>query len=96
MVWLPDADEDGSAGAGLMGQQVRIKEQRNYDVEYYVALLRTSYAQRLHKAFTPDAFAQLFRIDGQAGLWDLPLDQIEPIKIQCHELPVPESGIESA
>ncbi len=91
MVWVPDPDDGGGADAGSIGQPLRTEERRDYDVEHYVAVLRNSYAQRLHKAFTPEAFAQLFRIDAQAGLWDLPLDQIAPIKIYCSELPKAET-----
>jgi len=93
MVWLPDDDQLDGAGKAATSRHVSTEEQRDYDVEHYIDVLQTSYAQRLHKAFAPDAFAQVFRIDGQAGLWDLPLDQIEPIKICCIELPAPNAGI---
>jgi hypothetical protein len=46
-------------------------------------VLVTSYAARLRRAFAPEDFAQLFRIDGQQGLFDLPIDAIQPRWIRC-------------
>jgi DNA polymerase elongation subunit (family B) len=94
MVWLPDDHQLDSTGENVASRRMHSDEQRDYDVEHYIRVLQTSYARRLQKAFTSDAFAQVFRVDGQAGLWDLPLDQIEPIKIRCIEPPVPNGGIE--
>ena len=76
-VWLPDA----AAAAGAPGQDDAARggaEVPPYDVAHYLAVLHTSYAARLRKAFAPDDFAQLFRPSGQTGLFDRPLDAIEP------------------
>ncbi|HEU4409158.1 MAG TPA: DNA polymerase domain-containing protein [Polyangiaceae bacterium] len=54
---------------------------RDYDAEHYVALLSSSYAARLRKAFAPDDWAQLFRLDGQRGLFDPPLEGIAPLRV---------------
>src|SRR6266571_4213122 len=55
---------------------------RNYDVEHYLRVLVTSYAARLRKAFAPDDFAQLFRLDDQLGLFDRPLEGIQPRQVR--------------
>jgi DNA polymerase elongation subunit (family B) len=49
-----------------------------YDAEHYVRVLINNYAGRLRKAFAPDDFAQIMRIDGQASLFDTPLETIQP------------------
>lgn len=59
----------------------RVAERRDYDVEHYVQVLLTSYAARLRKAFTPEDFAQLFRLD-QPGLFDQPIENIQPVWIR--------------
>ena len=51
---------------------------RDYDVDHYLNVLVTSYAGRLRKAFSPHDFEQLFRLDAQAGLFDQPVELIEP------------------
>ncbi|MEO8954770.1 MAG: DNA polymerase domain-containing protein [Ktedonobacteraceae bacterium] len=59
-----------------------IAERRDYDVNHYLQVLVTSYAARLRKAFSPADFEQLFRSDGQSGLFDLPIEDIQPRLIQ--------------
>jgi DNA polymerase elongation subunit (family B) len=56
---------------------------RDYDVEHYLQVLVTSYAARLRKAFAPEDFEQLFRLDGQSGLFDRPIESITPRWIRC-------------
>lgn len=58
-------------------------ERRDYDVEHYVQVLVSSYAGRLRKAFTPADFDQLFRLDFQLGIFDLPIEEIQPLWIRC-------------
>ena len=70
----PGADAD-SAGAPA------------YDRAHYLRVLHNSYVARLRKALRPDDFAQVFRPDGQGGLFDRPLDQIEPLWIQAPDAP---------
>ncbi len=43
---------------------------RDYDVNHYTHVLINSYAARLRKAFSPEDFAQLFRLESQPGLFD--------------------------
>lgn len=83
-VWLPDADgaaADSHAAAAALAE--RRDDRRDYDVGWYVQALVTSYAGRLKKAFAPDDFAQLFRIDGQRGLFDRAVEEIEPRWVRC-------------
>ncbi|HEX2913314.1 MAG TPA: DNA polymerase domain-containing protein [Chloroflexia bacterium] len=49
-----------------------------YDAGHYLRVLHTSYISRLRKAFKPEDFEQLFRVNGQLGLFDRPVGQIEP------------------
>jgi len=49
-----------------------------YDAEHYVRMLVENYAGRLHKAFAPAEFAQIFRLDAQLGLFDLDIAAIQP------------------
>jgi DNA polymerase elongation subunit (family B) len=58
-------------------------ERRDYDVEHYLQALVTSYASRLRKAFAPEDFEQLFRLEGAAGLFDQPIEAIQPKWIRC-------------
>ncbi len=58
------------------------KGQNDYDVEHYLQVLVTSYAARLRKAFAPADFEQLFRLDGQSGLFDRPVESIQPLWIR--------------
>ncbi len=62
-----------------------IADRRDYDVEHYLRVLVTSYAARLRKAFSPADFAQIFRQDGQAGLFDLAIEEIQPRWIRCQQ-----------
>ena len=50
----------------------------DYDVEHYVRILLDNYAGRLKKAFRPDDFAQIFRLEPQLGLFDRDLAGVEP------------------
>lgn len=79
-VWLPDAEETQHRDSAAQALDSR----HDYDVEHYVQLLLNSYASRLRKAFTPEDFAQIFRTDGQTGLFDTPLEMIAPIWIRAY------------
>ncbi len=60
-----------------------ISDRRDYDVDHYIQVLVTSYAARLRKAFSSDDFAQLFRLESQPGLFDQPVESIQPKWIRC-------------
>lgn len=71
-----------------------VANRRDYDVEHYLQVLRNSYAMRLSKAFTKEAFERLLRLDDQPSLFDLdpPVESIQPlwIRYQGQESPIPE------
>jgi len=92
-VWLPEETEEAAIGnewgeeedntdeaitSDVSSLRTEVANRRDYDVEHYLRVLVTSYAARLRKAFTPEDFAQLFRVDAQQGLFDLPVESIQP------------------
>jgi len=97
-VWIPDESEDialddveegeGRAGEHKLNEPLLSsptgarKDLRDYDVEHYLRVLVTSYASRLRKAYAVEDFEQLFRNDEQLGLFDRPIEQIQPIWIR--------------
>jgi DNA polymerase, archaea type len=98
-VWVPDESEeiiigdDQEAEAKEHGRKPHeallplhpgdVKSRRDYDLEHYLRVLVTSYASRLRKAYATEDFEQLFRPDEQLGLFDRPVEQIQPIGIRC-------------
>ena len=91
-VWLRDehaeeVDEEAGAEAGTAqhgrGHAQAEQDRRDYDVEHYLHVLVGSYAARLRKAFTVTDWEQLFRLDDQLGLFDAPIEGIEPLRIRC-------------
>lgn len=98
-IWLPDESEEisfdetedtGPKSDGQSPQNVRsvqplsdAKNTRDYDIEHYLRVLVTSYASRLRKAYAYADFEQLFRIEEQLGLFDRPIEHIEPLWIRC-------------
>jgi DNA polymerase, archaea type len=52
---------------------------RDYDVDYYVRLLRTTYAERLARAFTPEDFGVVFADPDQLSLFSPPVESIRPV-----------------
>ncbi len=86
-VWLPpDPEADSEEQAGGANRDPAPWEETqdgaaappDYDRAHYLRVFHASYVTRLRKAFRPDDFAQVFRPDGQAGLFDRPLETIEP------------------
>jgi DNA polymerase elongation subunit (family B) len=67
-----DGDEDGDADAGSA-------DRRDYDVDYYAALLRDTFAARLARALAPEDFAAVFADPQQTSLFAAPLSQARPI-----------------
>ncbi|MGH2506904.1 MAG: DNA polymerase domain-containing protein [Ktedonobacteraceae bacterium] len=92
-IWLPEEtevlplDQDWQAGEQHAKQPIYadIANRRDYDVDHYIHTLVNSYATRLRKAFAPDDFEQLFRLDGLSGLFDKPVESIIPRWIRCDE-----------
>jgi DNA polymerase, archaea type len=65
----PD-DEDVEAEVG---------DRRDYDVDYYLHLLRHTYAARLSRAFTAEDFSAVFGDPAQPSLFDPPLADVRTI-----------------
>jgi len=78
---IPEKEKQDAASV-VVGRG-EIANRRDYDVEHYLQVLVTSYAARLRKAFSGDDFEQLFRLDGQEGLFDRPVEDIQPRWIRC-------------
>jgi hypothetical protein len=74
-VLLPEEDDDEGSAVG----EARL----DYDVDHYLRVLVGTYASRLHKAFAPEDFERIFRLDDQMGLFDRPVSEIEPRWIRC-------------
>ena len=64
---------------------------RDYDVEYYVRLLRDTYAERLSRAFTGEDFSVVFADPDQFSLFAPP---IESVRTVLTELPRPQVVID--
>jgi len=80
-VYRAQANAAGST-AGLASSQREdslVDDRRDYDVEWYVALLRNTYAQRLARAFRPEDFAVVFADPEQLSLFTSSFAQIAPI-----------------
>jgi DNA polymerase elongation subunit (family B) len=55
------------------------EDPRDYDVDYYVRLLRASYAQRLARAFTPADFEAVFADPDQLSIFSPPIESIASV-----------------
>ena len=66
-----------------LSPRAAIADRRDYDANHYIQVLVTSYAARLRKAFSPEDFEQLFRLESQPGLFDQPVESIQPKWIRC-------------
>ncbi|MDF1504867.1 DNA polymerase domain-containing protein [Roseisolibacter sp. H3M3-2] len=55
------------------------EDPRAYDADHYVRLLRTTYAERLARAFTPEDFAVVFADAEQLALFAPSLQAIRPV-----------------
>ena len=76
--------QSGATGttAGIVhagGEDPASADPRDYDVDYYVRLLRTTYAQRLARAFQPEDFATVFTDPDQLILFAPSIASVRPI-----------------
>ena len=80
-----DADEVEESEESLFSAASAppLTDRRDYDSEHYVRVLRDSYAERLRVVFEAEDFSQLFRLDGQRGLFDRPIEQMQLRWIRC-------------
>jgi len=82
-VWLPDESGEAASQAPASDDaapRAAPSDDRapDYDVAHYLAALHASYVTRLRKAFAPADFEQLFRLSGQLGLFDRPVEEVQP------------------
>ena len=89
-VWLPDETAETNSvswghDATDLSRRAMLDDARDYHADQYLQTLVTSYAARLRKAFAPQDFAQLFRLDAQVSLFDQPIEAIQPLWIRCEE-----------
>ncbi|MFO7169702.1 MAG: DNA polymerase domain-containing protein [Chloroflexota bacterium] len=90
-VWVPDESDEPTVGVVRSTSDAdapadddgrpRVPAPRranDYDVEHYLDVLLNSYASRLKKAFDPADFDQIFRRDAQLGMFDTPVEEIQP------------------
>jgi hypothetical protein len=66
------ADPDAPASASVTGA-------RDYDIEYYLRLLRDTFAARLERGLSPDDFAAVCADPGQPSLFERPLSEARPV-----------------
>jgi hypothetical protein len=88
---VEDAEEPAVAATTSGAQTVTPKatavvDPRDYDADYYVKLLRATFAARLATALTPDDFAALFVDPDQLSLFAPPISEVRTILT-----PVPEA-----
>lgn len=81
--------QNGEAGLVASSEDNAGTTNRDYDADYYVRLLRTTYAERLARAFTPKDFATVFADADQFSLFEPP---IELIRTVLTVLTVPQTG----
>jgi DNA polymerase elongation subunit (family B) len=74
-----DREDEGSAATA------RAADPRDYDAEYYVRLLRDTFAARLARALEPEVFAEVFADPLQLGLFTRSLAQAQPILTRLRE-----------
>ncbi len=77
----PGEGRDAFGGTGSDGPLA------DYDVEYYVRLLRTSFAARLERAFTPEDFETLFADPMQESLFVARIADIKPVLTEVDAVP---------
>jgi len=70
-----EAEEGGRAEVGVEGQS----DMRDYDAEYYVRLLKDSFAARLERAFAPADFDAVFADPVQPSLFTAMIADIVPV-----------------
>ena len=78
-VYRARAGRAGLLTAELEDPSTTTTDARDYDVEFYVRILRDTYASRLARAFTSEDFATVFADPEQPSLFETPLDDIHPI-----------------
>jgi hypothetical protein len=81
---LPSPDEDLPApGAGApAGGDGQPEDPRDYDVDSYLRLLRSTFAARLARALTPEDFEATFADPEQPSLFARSLAEARPVLVE--------------
>jgi hypothetical protein len=78
--WVPTPDTAEPEEGGTVGRAgAPVEDPRDYDAEYYVRLLRQTFASRLARALSPEDFATVFADPEQPSLFAPSLDTVRPI-----------------
>ncbi|CAM4024579.1 DNA polymerase II [Corallococcus sp. ZKHCc1 1396] len=91
----PDAEEGEPAARLAVGSPAG-DDPRDYDVEYYVRLLKDSFAARLARGLTAEDFATVFADPDQPSLFTPSLAEARPVLTVLREPRGPEFGEASA
>jgi DNA polymerase, archaea type len=78
-----DEVQEGEESLFSAASAPSLTDRRDYDIEHYLRILRDSYAERLRVVFAAEDYSQLFRLDGQQGLFDRPIEQMHLRWIRC-------------
>ncbi len=70
-----------SAKGWLVAPEEEQVEYIPYETAHYAKVLRDNFASRMSKAFSPEDWATLFRLDSQPSLFDPPVESIKPVLI---------------
>jgi DNA polymerase elongation subunit (family B) len=74
--------QNGEPGlAEPLSEEAAATDRRDYDVEYYVRLLRTTYAERMSRAFTVEDFGVVFADPDQYSLFAPPVGSIRTVLV---------------
>ena len=87
-VYRKQGGESGLAGGSVasnVDDETVASDARDYDIDYYVRLLRTTYAQRLARAFTPADFSAVFADPDQLSLFTPPIGSIRTVLTKMAE-----------
>jgi DNA polymerase, archaea type len=69
----------GDGRAGLLGEEFEAEDARDYDVEYYLRLLRETFASRLARGMRAVDFADVVADPRQGSLFEAGLGEAKPI-----------------
>ena len=88
-VYRKHSDDTGNT-AGIVSsssdEDSAANDPRDYDTEYYVRLLRTTYAQRLVRAFRPEDFDAVFGDPDQISLFTTLVAEIQAVLTTMSEI----------
>jgi DNA polymerase I len=86
---LPEQGTDDDDDQGGLAANVR----RDYDVDYYLRLLRETFAARLARALTPEHYAAVFADPAQLSLFAPSLEEARPILTVLSEAAIQQEDL---